>query len=254
MPETPSMLTVVLPAFNEAIGLDDLLQRIGDAVGALCPFQILVVDDGSSDGTAEVAVAAPAGLRVRVLSHEVNRGYGRALKTGLNAAVQHDGVVVTLDADGSHDPDLIPAMIEKIGAGYDLVIASRFRQGGAEIGVPWPRRLLSRCASLVFRSALSMGGVRDYTSGFRAYRTSLIRRVIHARGEDGFLRSAHFAAGFELLLNAAALGARIAEIPLELHYERKRSASKLRVTRDLPPYFSLLLGHHFRTRPAKGSP
>jgi dolichol-phosphate mannosyltransferase len=247
------MLTLVLPAFNEAAGLGDLLGRIGDAVADMGRVEILVVDDGSTDGTSAIAAQAATSVPLRVLSHPVNRGYGRALRTGLTAAVQNGGTVVTLDADESHDPALIAGMLEKIEMGYDMVIASRFRLGGAEIGVPWKRRLLSHCASLVFRSTLSIGDVRDYTSGFRAYRTSLLEGMILARGEDGFLRSANFAAGFELLLNAASLGARITEIPLELRYDRKRSASKMRVTRDLPPYFSLLLGHHFRARPAKGS-
>jgi hypothetical protein len=78
--------------------------------------------------------------------------------------------------------------------------------------------------------------------------------MMRIRGPKGFLRSTTFAAGFELLLNAVSLEARIAEIPLQLHYDRKRSTSKMRVTRDLPPYFSLLLGHHFRARPVKGRP
>jgi dolichol-phosphate mannosyltransferase len=193
-------------------------------------------------------------LPVRVIAHPRNLGYGRALRTGLTEAIRSGGAVVTLDADESHDPRLIPGLLDQIEAGCDMVIASRFQSGGAEVGVPWRRRLLSRCASLVFRSTLSIGDVRDYTCGFRAYRASLLQRMILTRGEDGFLRSANFAAGFELLLNAASLGARITEIPFELHYERKRSASKMRVTRDLPPYFSLLLGHHLRGRPARGSP
>ena len=250
MEEVSTLLTIVLPAFNEAANLGDLLVRIGDAVGATRPFQILVVDDGSTDGTSAVAERAAESLPVRVLSHPVNGGYGRALRTGLTEAVRSSGVVVTLDADESHDPGLIPAMLEQIEAGYDLVIASRFRSGGAEIGVPWERRLLSRSASLLCRSTLWMGNVRDYTSGYRAYRSSLLERMIRLRGEEKFLRSAGFAAGLELLLNAASLGARVTEIPLVLRYDKKRSTSKLRLTRDLPPYLSILLHHRFRPRPA----
>jgi dolichol-phosphate mannosyltransferase len=246
------MFTIVLPAFNEVAGLGDLLERIRDAVGARGAYEVLVVDDGSTDGTAAIARRAAASIPVRVLSHPVNCGYGRALRTGLTEAIHNGGTVITLDADESHDPGLIAGMLEEIEAGYDLVIASRFRSGGAEIGVPWKRRLLSRCASLVFRSTLSIGDVLDYTSGYRAYRSSLLERMIRARGKEGFLHSANFAAGFELLLNAVSLGARITEIPLVLRYDRKRSASKMRVTRDLPPYIHLLLRHRIRARPAKG--
>ena len=249
------MLSIVLPAFNEAAGLGDLLTRLGKSIGDVgIPFEIIVVDDGSTDGTSAIAAQAARYLPARVLSHPVNRGYGGALRTGLIAAIPNGGTVVTLDADESHDPGLILEMLEKVDAGYDLVIASRFQQGGAEIGVPWRRRLLSRCASVVFRSTLSIAGVRDYTSGYRAYRTSLLEGMMRIRGPERFLRSTTFAAGFELLLNAVSLEARIAEIPLQLHYDRKRSTSKMRVTRDLPPYFSLLVGHHFRARPVKGRP
>jgi dolichol-phosphate mannosyltransferase len=248
------MLTVVLPAYNESAGLGALLVDIAGAVGPTGPYEILVVDDGSTDETSTIATRAAQCFPVRVLSHSINLGYGRALRTGLLAAVPNGGTVVTLDADESHDPGLIPGMLKKVEAGYDLVIASRFQQGGAEIGVPWRRRLLSRCAGVVFRSTLSVADVSDYTSGYRAYRTSLLEGMMRIRGPKGFLRSTTFAAGFELLLNAVSLEARIAEIPLQLHYDRKRSTSKMRVTRDLPPYFSLLLGHHFRARPVKGRP
>jgi dolichol-phosphate mannosyltransferase len=246
MEEVRTMLTIVLPAFNEAAGLGDLLERIGDAVGPARPFRILVVDDGSTDGTSAIGERAAANLHVRVLSHPVNRGYGRALRTGLTEAVGTGGTVVTLDADESHDPGLIAGMLEQIEAGYDMVIASRFRPGSAEIGVPWRRRLLSSCASLVCRSAVSMENVRDYTSGFRAYRSSLLERMICARGGEGFLCSANFAAGLELLLSAASVGAKIIEVPLILRYDRKRSTSKLRLRRDLPAYLFILFQHRFR--------
>jgi dolichol-phosphate mannosyltransferase len=245
------MVTIVLPAFNEATGLGDLLERIGTALGTAKPFQILVVDDGSTDGTSTVAQYAAGHLPIRILSHPVNLGYGRALRTGLTEAIRTEGIVVTLDADESHDPRLIPGLLKQIAAGYDMVIASRFRAGGAEIGVPWRRRLLSRSASLVCRSTVSMENVRDYTSGFRAYRSSLVERMIRVRGEGGFLRSKSFAAGLELLLNAASLGARVTEIPLVLRYDKKQSASKLRLVRDLPPYISILLQHRFQTGSAK---
>jgi dolichol-phosphate mannosyltransferase len=246
------MLTIVLPAFNEGAGLGRLIECIGDAVKAVGPFEILVIDDGSTDQTSAIAARAAGSLPVRILSHSINRGYGCALRTGLTEAVRAEGTVITLDADESHDPGLIVGMLEEIQAGYDLVIAARFRPGGEEIGVPWRRRLLSRCASLVCRWTVSMENVRDYTSGYRAYRSSLLERMIRMQGEGRFLRSSGFAAGLELLLNAASLGAKVTEIPLILRYDKKRSVSKLRLRRDLPPYLSILFQHRFRAGPANG--
>ena len=87
------MLTIVLPAFNEAAGLGDLLDRIRKPVGPAKPFEILVIDDGSTDGTAAVARQAAGSLPVRVLSHPINRGYGCALRSGLTEAVRSGGTV-----------------------------------------------------------------------------------------------------------------------------------------------------------------
>jgi dolichol-phosphate mannosyltransferase len=245
------MLTIVLPAYNEAAGLGDLLERIGQAVGSAGPFQILVVDDGSTDGTSAIAQRAACSLPVRVLSHPVNRGYGCALQTGLTEAVRSGGTIVTLDADESHDPGLIVQMLEQIDAGCDVVIASRFRAGGAEIGVPWYRRLLSHSVSRICRSMFPLGRVKDFTSGFRAYRSSLLERMIIAGGPGGLIQSCDFAAGLELLLRAGSLGALVVEIPLVLRYDRKRSASKLRLRRDLPPYIGVLSRQWLMAHPIK---
>ena len=232
------MLSVVLPAHNESAALEDLLSRIGQ--GAPGDYQILVVDDGSTDETAAIARRIAARLPVRVLTHATNLGYGRALATGLREGAIAGGTVVTLDADDSHDPALITAMLNRIEAGSDLVIASRFVSGGGEIGVPPHRRLLSHGASHVLRTAMGTVALRDFTSGYRAYRASLLRRMIQAYGNDGFVREVGFAAGLELLLKAIALDARIAEVPLVLRYDLKRSASKLRVPSTLFRTFAVL--------------
>ncbi|MGH7556360.1 MAG: glycosyltransferase family 2 protein [Gemmatimonadota bacterium] len=240
------MITIVLPAYNEAAGLVDLLDRIASRVER--EHEILLVDDGSTDGTAEIAKHAGERQPIRVISHDVNQGYGRALRTGLLAAYDQGGTTVTLDADDTHDPALIEDLVARIEGGSDLVIASRYQPGAAEVGVPSYRRVLSRGASVLFRAAIGIEGLHDYTSGFRAYRGSLLAGLIRVHGRENFVQDAGFASGFELLLKSAALGARIDEVPLVLRYDRKRGPSKLSVARTLPRYARVAAKNAWRAR------
>lgn len=242
------MLSVVLPAYNEAACLGQLLERVSRVVAPAVPeYEIVVVDDGSTDETLAVVEAAAKSLPVRLVRHPQNLGYGCALGSGFKAALERGDVIVTLDADDSHGPELILSMVERLNEGNDLVIASRFATGGREVGVPRFRRFLSRSAALVGRVAFRVPGVRDYTSGYRAYRSSLLARLVQPAEGPSLPRETGFAAGLELLLGAAALRARIAEVPLVLRYDRKQSESRLRLRRALPRYFSLMLRHAVQT-------
>jgi dolichol-phosphate mannosyltransferase len=235
------VLSVVLPAYNEAKDLPELLERIGRTMSAYGrPYRIVVVDDGSADDTALVAREAARRLPVRLVRHETNGGLGRALRTGLLTALRDGGVIVTMDADNSHDPELIPLMVERIEQGYDVVVASRFQEGGRELGVALHRRVLSHAASSLLRRAFPLGGVRDYSSGYRAYRADWLARLVEEYGEDAFIEEAGFACMVEALLKVGVRGARIAEVPLVLRYDRKQGASKMRVVRTVRRYASLV--------------
>lgn len=246
------MLSVVLPAYNEAACLQKLLTRISRVLAPVVPqYEIVVVDDGSTDETAAVAEAAAKRLPVRLIRHPQNLGYGCALGSGFETALERGDVIVTLDADDSHGPELILSMLECLNEGNDLVIASRFAAGGCEVGVPPFRRFLSRVAAHVGRVVFRVPGVRDYTSGYRAYRSSLLAQLVHPAEGPGLPRETGFAAGLELLLGAVALRASIAEVPLVLRYDRKQSESRLRLRHALPRYFSLLFRHGMKISPAR---
>ncbi len=228
-------VTVVLPAYNEERDLPPLLSRIRESLERVMDYRVLVVDDGSKDATPEIVTAFSRTMPVTLIRHPRNGGLGAAIRTGLKAAAELDGTVVTLDADNSQGPELIPAMVAQIDAGADLVIASRFREGSAEIGVPRHRVLLSHGASWVLRTLIGYPGVRDYSCGYRAYRLGLLRDLIQRYG-DNFLREHGFSCMIELLINARRLNARAVEVPLELRYDLKEGASKMRVMRTLRRY------------------
>ena len=240
---------LVLPPSNEAENLPPLLDRVRGAWSGRFPFRVLVVDDGSRDETASVAAAAAGHIPIDVVRHERNRGLAAAIRTGIHEVCRRagdDDFVVTMDADNSHPPELVSAMLGRLDEGYDLVIASRFVHGGKEEGVPWRRRLLSRAASVVFRCVCPIPGVRDYTTGFRAYRARLLKDLWDIHG-DHLIEAAAFSVMTEILLKARAARPRIAEVPLVLRYDLKEGPSKMRLGRTIRDY-AVLMGREFRSR------
>jgi dolichol-phosphate mannosyltransferase len=233
---------VVLPAYNEAASLPPLLTRLAE-VALTEQLTAWVVDDGSSDGTAEVAAAGVPGLDVRLVSHPVNLGLGQAVQSGLRAVLAdagEDDVVVVMDADDTHDPGLIRDLEREIAAGADVVICSRFVAGGDDATAPPLRRLLSRGAAVLFRRVLRVEGVRDFTSGFRAYRVSLLARATAHWGER-LIEERGFACMVELLLKLRHCRPVVAEVPLTLRYDRKHGPSKIRIARTVGQYVKLLV-------------
>src|SRR5262245_5565611 len=161
----PFSVSVVIPAFNEG----QTVGRIVRAVREQCPdAEIIVVDDASSDNTAEEAAAAGA----QVIRRPYNLGNGASVKTGMRAA--SGDVVVVIDADGQHDPVDIPRLLQHIGR-YDMVIASRPDRTSQQNAIRW----LGNSALNAFGSYLVNMEMKDLTSGFRAMRRSVLHEFIH---------------------------------------------------------------------------
>lgn len=235
-------ITVVLPAYNEELNLEPLVSRIDEQ---LClsgyAHRIIIVDDGSVDNTLAVARDLAKRFPVQIAQHQHNRGLGAAVQTGLDAALQsaEGGIVVLMDADNSHDPGIIDQMVAKIAAGDDVVIASRFQRGGEVVGVAFYRRILSSGLSLILRVLCGYPNIRDYSSGFRAYRFSTLCALQDKFG-DKIVEETGFACMFELLLKLRAVKARAAEIPLVLRYDFKRGRSKMRTVQTISRYSYLI--------------
>lgn len=243
------MITVVLPAYNEAESIGLLLSRIDDLMKKRhFPIRVIVVDDGSKDNTAQNAKATmPEAI---VISHEVNKGLGEAIKTGLLAALKvssEKDIIVTMDSDDSHAPALIGKMVDKIDEGCDVVIASRYLPESRVVGVAYYRRVLSDGASLLFRTMYPIDGVRDYTCGYRAYRAAILKQAFE-RWDSDFVNQAGFSVMVDILLKLSRLKIVFAEVPIILRYDRKPGASKMNVRKTIVQTLNLLIKHRFHKK------
>jgi glycosyltransferase involved in cell wall biosynthesis len=213
---------IIIPALNEEASLPSVLESIR----AQAPnFDVLVVDDGSTDRTATVARAAGA----RVVSLPYNMGVGGALRTGFRFAVKHDyDRVVQLDADGQHDPANLDVLIGALDDGADLAIGSRFLARDGHYDVDRTRGSAMAILRVILR-ALSGRDIHDTTSGFRAFSAPMVREFA-----DNYPRE-FLSDTVEALLIASYSGYRVVEVPTRM---RKRLAGE-------PSHRSLRLAFHY---------
>lgn len=244
----PPRILVVLPAYNEAECLGLLLRRLDNAMYEdNLEYQVIIVDDGSEDGTARTAVKYTQYMPVRVESHEVNRGLGATIRDGLKIAVTIAGnmdIIVAMDADNTHTPGLIRNMIRVIREGADVVIASRYQPGSYIRGVPLHRRLLSLGARFLFQVVFPIPGVRDYTCGYRAYRAPVLKDAFERYGE-GFINQEGFQCMVDILLKLRNMQLVFREVPLILRYDFKVGASKMKVVRTILRTLGLIVRRSF---------
>lgn len=242
------MIWVVFPAWNEEKVIRPTLLALWQAFrGRDEAYTAVLVDDGSTDRTvaeARAAVEQSGGeLRLEVLSHAQNRGLGAGLRTGIYWVLDHaaeDDLLVTLDADNTHPPALIPDLVQRVRNGADLSIASRYRAGAEVHGVPGHRRALSDVASVLFSTLYPIPGVRDYTCCFRAYRIPLLRRARAVYGDE-LCTARGFEAVMDLLLRLGPLGMKVSEMGFVLDYGERVGQSKMKILRTIRSTLALLL-------------
>ncbi len=239
------MIYVALPALNEAESLPNLFRRILNLPSTVRDqLAIFVVNDGSTDSTSSLAKSWSDRLPVTVLDHPVNLGLGQAVQSGIRSVLSvadADDILVIMDADDTHDPALMIELQGAIKKGADIAIASRFVPGGDDSTAPPSRRLLSRGAAICCRAALPVdNAVGDFTSGYRAYRISVLNRAIEHWG-DRLIEEKGFACMVELLLKLSYCTPRIEEVPMQLEYNRKQGASKITIFRTIIQYLRLAI-------------
>jgi dolichol-phosphate mannosyltransferase len=239
---------ICLPAYNEEFALLNLLRRIHENLDEFgLAHKVILIDDGSTDRTVKIAEGAKRYLDIDIIQHRVNRGLGEAIMTGLRYALEFADArdaIVTMDADNTHTPGLILRMVRSITEGNDVVIASRYVPGANVKGVSFSRRLLSYGASVLCRILFPTRNLRDYTSGYRAYRASVIGQAFSQFGE-GLIREAGFTCMLEILLKLRAMDAIISEVPLVLRYDMRGGASKMKVFETVKTTTALVFRRRF---------
>jgi dolichol-phosphate mannosyltransferase len=215
----PGPAWIVLPTYNEAGSLEPLAAGIRTAAPEA---RILVVDDGSPDGTGAIADALAArDAAVQVLHRPRKAGLGLAYVNGFaHALAAGAGLVVEMDADGSHDPRDLPRLLERARAGADLVLGSRYVPGGGVQDWDPLRRVISRAGCGFARTVLGVG-VRDLTGGFKCFRAGTLRAI-----DFETVRSQGYAFQVELTYRTLARGLLVEELPITFR-ERGAGESKM---------------------------
>jgi dolichol-phosphate mannosyltransferase len=233
-----NQLAFVIPVYNEE---ENLPRLIADFEERPWLFRgggrLIIVDDGSTDGTADLVGAYAGRIPLELVRLGRNQGPGAAFRAGFGAALDgcsDESLVVTLEGDTTSDLDALPLMLQRAAAGAELVLADwRMLNVGAV------RRALSFAAGFVVRRALGLEA-KTVSSFFRVYRASALRRGFERYGDD-FVRETGFACKAEILVKLTALGVRVEEVPVPLDWSRRLGKSKMPVLKTMLAYWRMLL-------------
>ena len=218
--EVNSQIGVILPTYCEVQNIEKLITEIEDLP---LNASILVIDDSSPDGTADVVRKLQVKyLNLLLLVRPKKSGLGSAITDGFRAFLSLKNVpefVVTMDADYSHNPEDLPRLVSNMSSGCGLVIGSRYVSGGKTEGWPYSRKIISRGANAIARGVLGLK-LHDCTSGFRCYSTSFLKQTIK------YLHSQTYDIQIETVKQAHSQNFKVKEVPI-LFVNRKQGKSKL---------------------------
>jgi dolichol-phosphate mannosyltransferase len=210
---------VVLPTYNESANIDHVLRRVR---AALPDATVLVVDDGSPDGTADAAEILGKELgNIEVMRRAGKSGLGSAYRAGFRWGLDRGfDACIEMDADLSHEPEALPSLVAPLSEGTEVVIGSRYIPGGVIPNWAWYRRLLSRGGNVYASTVLGLG-VADATAGFRAYAAPVLQRI-----DLDEVRAEGYGFQIEMTYAARRAGASILEVPIRF-VDRVEGQSKM---------------------------
>jgi len=233
---------VIIPAYNEGPNLGAVLEQL-QQLSATMPLAVIVVNDGSHDNTLEEAESFRDKLELEIVTHPMNLGVPMTFYDGLVGAAakaQPGDCIFIIEGDGTSDLKIMPEMAQRIYGGDDVVVASRYIQGGGYLNFPWQRTWGSYVVNFVVSIFFHVRGLTDYTIFYRAYRAEPVQRALQHFG-SGFMTTKSFAANLEVLLRVLPFSRRFSELPLLYDYGLKKSQSKMNPLKTLREYQGLIV-------------
>ncbi len=227
------MYYILLPAYNEENSIDALLPKLCNYFESELnhEYKLVFCNDGSSDKTIEKVKVFEDKMPIEIITHKINRGLGETARDLFEYAAEEasdDDYIIRLDCDDTHEPEFIGGLIKEIEKGYDVVIASRFVPGGGQTGLSWKKRTISRAANYFMKFFFPIKGLKEYSSGYRIYRAGLIKSAINFYGNNFIqLKGLGFTGTLEKIVKLKIIGAKFGEAPMVLHYDQKKSPSKM---------------------------
>ena len=231
---------IILPIYNEGESIYNLLSKYNDFFTNHCSIshEIIAINDFSTDNTENWILKSRdefGSLNINYIKHEKNKGLEGALYTGfllVNELLDENDIVVTMDSDDTHNPYLIGDMLDKINQGADIVIASRYCKQSKVYGLSSIRAFLSLGARFLYTLKWNIKGVKDYTCGFRAYKSWVAKDSI-AHYRENFIQEKGFTVTAELLKKMSIFNPVIVEVPMILTYSNKLNTSNMNVFRTI---------------------
>lgn len=236
---------VIVPAFNEAENMPRLMaafRELQTEFGGGMDVKFIMVDDGSSDGTAQTAKNLSEGMSLAVLSHPRNIGPGAAFATAFGHVADKladDDWVCTIEGDNTSRHELIRQMFTRSKEGYEVILASPYMYGGGITQTSTLRVILSHVANAFVKEFLGIHGIMTMSSFFRIYRGSAIKRLQKHYG-PGIVERTGFESMVEMVMKMISLRLTISEVPMLLDSSRRAGKSKMKVLRTIRGYITLL--------------
>ena len=240
----PTLYTVV-PVLNEAPNLPKLIlsfERINKEFQKKFALKFIIVDDGSSDGTANLARAKAGDLDLEVFTHPKNLGPGAAFATAfrsLASRMEIDDFVVTMEGDNTSRVELLSKMLYRVEEGFDVIFASPYLYGGSIRNTSSFRIFLSTIANLFVKELLGIHGLQTVSSFFRLYRADYLKKMQSIYGK-GIIEQHGFECMTEMAMKMVFLSARISEIAMVLDTSARVGKSRMKIGQTILGYFSLL--------------
>lgn len=230
--------------FNEENNIGKLLRSLGEfGLKRKWDFNVTIVNDGSTDGTKNEAQKYLGTFPIKILDLENNQGPGAAFKAGFDSVMNvcdSEGIIITIEGDGTSDLSILDEMVARALSGYDLVLASCHAKGGVVKNVGIYRTITTKAVNFMLRGIVGKSGIKTFSCFYRVYRLSALRSVFRFYGKS-YIEEKGFAFALELLLKFVKSGAKVTEVPVVLDWGKRLGKSKMKTVPTIKAYLRIMV-------------